>query len=82
MAGMTRNTRLALRVMAWLAVLSALLAAFAILSIWFLVPYNLALTQAANIREKLWWCWTFALGFIIFTLLAKWAFVKIRRSSV
>jgi hypothetical protein len=71
--------RLALKVVAWLAALAALLAALAILSIWFLVPNNLALTQAANIREKLWWCWTFALGFIISTLLAKWAFAKGRK---
>jgi hypothetical protein len=82
MASMRKTTRIALILGAWLAVLLAILAALAILSIWFLVPNNLALTQADNIQNKLGYCMTFALGFVVFAFLGRWAFKKIRQATL
>ena len=82
MAGMEKTSRIALILSAWLAVMLAILAALAILSIWFLVPNNLALTQANNIRNKLGYCKIFALGFVVFAFLGRWVFKKIRQATL
>jgi hypothetical protein len=82
MAGMRKTTRISLILGAWLAVVLAILAALAIISIWFLVPNNLALTQAGNIQNKLAYCKVFALSFVVFSVLGKLAFKKIRQGTL
>lgn len=82
MTGMRKTTRISLKLGAWLAVVLAILAALAILSIWFLVPNNPALTQADHVLNKLAYCKVFALSFVVFAVLGKVAFKKIRQDTL
>ena len=66
----------ALTALAWIAVILAVYAAFAILSIWFLVPNDPSNSTPDNIRAKLRIIAAFGLALTGLIFLARWSFEK------